>query len=233
MSLLDRKLAKLKISAYSDRNLKNKIGSIKAMYNPDSLRLSYKTNYSANEFINSTVQSNDYSVTLPEDLELDLIFDARMPGNNKSIEKQLSRLQELCYAIDPSRGEPHFLRVSWGNVRWAGQGYFAGRMRSLSFNYTLFDRDATPLRATANLVLIADRSIELQKSQQRLKSPPVAVLNVPAGGGGLPLIAATASTVLVGGISYLSLAWNNDLDSLHDILPGDTLVAPAQEEGTA
>lgn len=260
MSLLDRTLAKLSISAYSDRDLKNKVGEIAAMYNPDSLRLSYQTSYSENEFINSTIQSNNYSITRPADLTLELIFDARMPGNNTSVESQLTLLRGLCYTVNPSRQEPHFLQVKWGNVRWAGNGYFAGRMTSLSYNYTLFDRDATPLRATATLVLKADKSIKQQESEQSLQSPPTSVLSVPAGSGGgtgsataartsntdheeviyyptlagsggLPLIAATASTYLVGGINYLTLAWSNDLDNLNDISPGKMLMAPAQDGG--
>jgi hypothetical protein len=230
MSLLDRKLAKLSITAYSDRDLKNKIGSITAMYNPDSLRLSYQTHYDTNNYINSTIKSNNYSIVRPGDLALELVFDSRMPGNKTPVDAQLSYLRQLCYSVNPSRGEPHFLKVKWGKVRWEGKGYFAGRMTSLSFNYTLFDHDATPLRATANLILVADQSIKQQKSEQELKSPPVSVLSVPAGGGGLPLIAATASTFLVGGINYLTLAWSNDLDNLNDIEPGDTLMAPAQDE---
>lgn len=231
MNVLDRSLAKLSISAYYDRNLKNMVGSITAMYNPDSLQLSYQTSYTANEFINNNILSNDYSVTHPGDLKLELIFDARMPGNKKTIESQLKQLRQLCYSVNPSHGEPHFLRVKWGNMSWADKGYFAGRMTSLSFNYTLFDRDATPLRATASLSLIADQSIELQEKKQSLLSPQVSVLSVPPGEGALPLVAASASSSLVGGIDYLSLAWSNNLNNLDDVEPGQLLMAPAQGGG--
>jgi Contractile injection system tube protein len=230
MSLLNRTLAKLSINAYSDRDLKNNVGAIAAMYNPDSLHLSYQINYEANEFINSTVKSNNYTNMHPGDLMLELVFDSRMPGNKTSVEDQLCYLRQLCSTVNPSSGEPNFLRVEWGNVRWGGKRYYAGRMRSLTFNYTLFDRDATPLRATATLALTADESINLQNSEQSLQAPPFSVLSVVDGDGGLPLI---TGLYLLGVISCLRLAWNNDLDNLHDIAPGDTLIAPAQDGGQA
>jgi hypothetical protein len=201
------------------------------MYNPETLELNFETDYAANEFINTSVQSNNYAVMQPGGLTLELIFDGRMPGNITPIEDQLTYLRQLCSDVNPSRGEPNYLRVQWGNVRWTGQGYFAGRMKSLSYRYTLFDRDATPLRATATLALTADQSIELQKSEQSLRSPPVSVLSVPAGGGGLPLIAAGVASQLVGGMNYLTLAWSNNLDNLNAIAPGQTLLAPAQDGG--
>jgi hypothetical protein len=231
MKFLERSLSKLSLSAFTDRELKHEVGSIEAMYNPDSLELRYQTDYKVNQLINSSIQSNNYATVHPCGLQLELVFDARMPGNKISIEKQLTHLRYLCYTINPSRGEPHFLRIKWGNMRWTGRGYFAGRMTSLSYRYTLFDRDATPLRASVTLSLTADQSIDLQESEQSLQSPPVAVLKVPAGGGGLPLMAANAATVMVGGADYLSLAWSNNLDSLHDIEPGKTLKAPSRSGG--
>lgn len=230
MSLLERSLVKLVLSAFSDRELKHKIGSITAMYNPDSLRLSYATQYNKNEFLNHTLQSNNYASSQPGDLTLELIFDARMPGKYASIEKQLTHLRNLCYVVNPSHGEPNFLQIKWGKMRWSGKGYFAGRMTSMSYSYTLFDRDAKPLRASVTLTLCADTSLKLQKSEQSLKSPPTSVLKVPAGGGGLPLMAAFAGVTMATGMSYLQLAWSNSLDNLADFRPGQILVAPSAPE---
>jgi hypothetical protein len=233
---LQSSLARLSISGYMDRNLRHKIGSLTAMYNPDAVRLNYETKYESNDSINSTILSNDYATTKPGTLSFELIFDARMPGKKKkkkkkAIDKQLARLRHLCYDVNASRGEPHFLKIKWGKLQWANKGYFAGRMVSLTYNYTLFDRDATPLRATATLVVVADPSIALQASQKSLKSPPIRVLKVLPGGGGLPLIAAAASAALAGGTDYLSLAWSNNLDNLGDIVPGGILQAPSLEGG--
>ena len=228
MSLLERSLARLTLTGYTDRDLKHRVGSLKAMYNPDSVQLGYTTEYTANQFINSSIQSNNYAVTRPGNLSLELVFDNRMPGNDEKVEEQLKKLRHLCYDLNPSRGEPHFLRIQWGKMRWAEHGYFAGRMTSLSFRYTLFDRDAMPLRATASLTIAADQSLAQQRSMQQLQSPPTLVLRVPAGGGGLSLMAFGASAFVAGGTNYLDLAISNDLDNLHAIAPGQTLAAPAE-----
>ncbi|MFJ3368113.1 hypothetical protein [Pseudomonas sp. NPDC086251] len=225
-TLLSQGLVKLTITAYADRNLTKVVGMIGAKFNPDSLQLSYATQYSANDFINDTAQSNNYSKTEPGDLGLELVYDDRMFSVGGSLEDELTALRQLCYTVDPSRGEPRFLKVQWGNMRWARNGYFAGRMTALSFHYSLFDRDGTPLHATAKLTIQADESIAKQEAEQSLLSPPGLVISVPAGPANLALVAATASTSLVGGINYLDLAWSNDLDNFDDIKPGQTLVAP-------
>ncbi|PXX59072.1 hypothetical protein SAMN05660489_04876 [Pseudomonas sp. LAMO17WK12:I10] len=227
-TLYNQALTKLTITAYSDRDLTKEVGMIRARFNPDSLQLSYATTYSSEDFINDTVLSNNYTKTEPGDLALDLVYDDRMGKGGASIENQLTALRQLCYTVDPSRGEPRFLKVQWGNMRWARNGYFAGRMTALSFHYSLFDRDGTPLHATASLTIKADESIGKQEAEQNLLSPPGLVISVPAGPTNLALMAATASTFLVGGINYLDLAWSNDLDNLDDTKPGETLVAPAQ-----
>lgn len=233
LSLFNQALVKLTITAYADRDLTKVVGMVSAKFNPDSLQLSYATSYSSNDFINDTVQSNNYSKTEPGDLSLDLVYDDRVTILGAPIEQQLTALRQLCYTVDPSRGEPRFLKVQWGNMRWAQNGYFAGRMTALSFHYSLFDRDGTPLHATARLTIKADESIGKQQAEQNLLSPPGLVISVPPGPTNLALIAATASTSLVGGINYLDLAWSNDLDNLDDAQPGETLVAPAQTTGAS
>ncbi|WP_080416988.1 hypothetical protein [Burkholderia ubonensis] len=229
MSVLERSLTKLTIRGYTDRELNNFLGSVVAMFNPDSLRLSYRATYTPNNFINSNTQSNTYQSASPGALYFELIFDARMPGSTRPLEKQLTELHELCYAVEPASSEPHFLCLSWGKLPMGGGlGLeFIGRCTDFSINYTLFDRDGTPLRAIVSLSLTADASLTLQNAKAKQKSPPVAVFHVPDESS-LPLIAALAGASLKGGIDYLTLADSNDLDTLNAIEPGQTLVAPAQ-----
>ncbi|KWI32625.1 hypothetical protein WM04_13505 [Burkholderia ubonensis] len=229
MNISERSLSKLTIRGYSDREMSNFAGAVVAMFNPDSLRLSYRTQYTPNYFINSDAQSNAYLSSRPGALELELILDARMPGNRRPLEAQLTELHELCYAVEPVSSEPHFLSVSWGKLPMGGAagGDFAGRCTDFSISYTLFDRDGTPLRATVSLSLTADASLILQNAKANQKSPSVTMLSVPDESS-LALIAALLGASLKGGIDYLTLADSNDLDSLHAIEPGQTLVAPVQ-----
>ncbi|CAE6749167.1 hypothetical protein R69927_02082 [Paraburkholderia domus] len=230
MNVLQRRPAKLTLNAYSDREMTQLSGTLSAMYNPDSVSLDYQTDYRPDLFINTTRQSNRYVQTRPGGLTLDLLFDARMPGNHTPIDRQLTHLRSLCYNVNPADSEPRYLQVRWGQMRWDGRGYFSGRMSSLSIRYTLFERDATPLRATATLVLAADGSLTLQGAEEQLKSPATTVVNVPDATS-LAQITHGVSTALAGGTDYLEVAAENGLDSLDAIFPGQTLQVSARRKG--
>ncbi|WP_342323010.1 hypothetical protein AAEY27_00435 [Kosakonia sp. BYX6] len=222
MSLLDRSLAKLTISAWKDREGKIPAGKMQVMYNPESIQLDYQTRYSTEETINKSVQTNRYVISEPSGLGLNLLFDADLPGNSTSIESQMEMLKFLC-AVDASTDTPHFLQITWGNMRWENKGYFAGRASELSINYTLFDRNAAPLRATARLLLVADASIVIQNAEKQLLSPTSTLLNI-ADKATLALMAVSAAASLAANIDYLSLAWQNDMDNLDDFSIGGSLL---------
>ncbi|MBV4465871.1 hypothetical protein KVG95_21315 [Pseudomonas sp. SWRI79] len=216
MGLLDVGLAKLTITAFSDREMKRRVGEIKAMYNPASIQLSYYTDFTENSFINSDVSISSYRKTRPGRLSLELLFDARLPGNNASLDNQLAKLRSLCCEVDSTGNEPRFLQVKWGKMSWNGNGYFAGRMANLVVGYTLFDRDATPLRAKATLSLTADESLEAQQ----LSFNPSSEMNVVT----VPDVSPLALIAAASAVDYLALAVTNGLDNLDDTQPGGTLV---------
>ncbi|WP_421215160.1 hypothetical protein [Aeromonas jandaei] len=230
MNVLERSLSKLTIRGFTDREMRTPVGSLVAMYNPDSLRLNYRTKYSQNEFINTDILSNSYLTSTPGTLDLELVFDARMPGNNLTIEQQLTELHELCYAISPATREPHFLAVSWGKLLVGGAAgrEFNGRCIDYSINYTLFERDGTPLRATVSLSLSADGSIQLQSAINNLKAPSTIVASAPDETL-LPLIARQSNSYLKDSVDYLTLADQNNLDSFYDVKPGQGLIASSSE----
>ncbi len=230
MSLFQRKPTKMTLYAYSDREMTHLSGSLSVMYNPDSVSLDYHTDYTPDQFINTTRQSNRYVQTRPGGLTLELLFDAKMPHSYVPVDRQLSHLRSLCYNVNPADSEPRYLQVRWGQMRWSGKGYFSGRMSSLSVRYTLFDRDATPLRATATLALVADGSLTLQGAEEQLLSPSKAVVNVPDATS-LAHIASAAGTSLAGGADYLQMAADNGLDSLDALVPGQILQVMARNGG--
>lgn len=235
MKFLQLGLSKLKITGFRDREMKHRVGELTAMYNPSSLALDYQTEYRIDDFINSVKQSNHYRKARPGGLTLELIFDGSLPGNSVPVDMQLSALRELVCEVDPGTGEPHFLQVSWGTLRWNGLGYFAGRMTSLAVRYTLFDRDGSPLRAQATLTLSADESLVLQSAQNMLKAPAEIFVPVPDMST-LPLlvsvvsIGALAASVAAGFTDYLAIAYLNNLSSLSDLIAGEPLLFPQSQQ---
>lgn len=223
MSLLERGLAKLTISAWKDREGKIPTGSMSVLYNPENIRLDYQTRYRTEDSINKASQSNSYVISEPVGLVLDLLFDSQMPGNTLPVETQLAMLKSLC-AVDATTDSPHFLRITWGKMRWENKGWFAGRASQLSVNYTLFDRDATPLRASVHLGLVADESFVIQQTEKSQLAPTKALVSVPDLAS-LPQLALSAGSTLADSVDCLMLAWDNDLDNLDDFKPGSVLQA--------
>lgn len=221
MKLLNRGLSKLTITGWKDREGKVEAGRLQADFNPETLQLDYNNSYETTDALNSKTQSSRYVRSAPSGLSLTLLFDGQIAGQKHSVEQQLTLLKTLC-GQDAATESPYFLKLSWGKLRWGSCGYFAGRASGLSVNYTLFDRDATPLRATATLTLVADQSVVLQDAARDLKAPSRKILSVPALAT-LPLMAANAVGNMHDSVDYLSLAWQNGLDSLDDFRPGDLL----------
>ncbi len=223
--IFSQSLVKLTIQAWPDREAnppKMPVGAIDAMYNPASIKLTYGTEYVNNAAANDSTQCKRYVATHPGDLEFDLIFDATLPKNTKSVDDQLAKLRSLGFAVNKETGETPYLRVSWGKMAWNGKGYFAGRLASMEVMYTLFDRDGTPLRATATLHLQADESLQLQQSSQGITAPKLPSITLPD----LSDIALAALLLAGGALAVTDLAMNNNLDSLLALIPGAALFAP-------
>lgn len=220
MGLLERGLAKLKLEAFQADNHQKPFGSMTVMYNPESVNLDYVADYGTASGVNQHHEVSWYRQVQPPTLNLDLILDARGPRGGSPIDEQLSNLRALCFTVS-DKGESPYLRVTWGSMSWHGHGYFSGRLLTLSIAYTLFDRNAKPLRATASLVLKAQTSDEMEKLKA-LRPPAKQALRMPDKTS-LPLLLAQATT-LAGSAAYLTTAYANDVDNLSGWVAGQTLI---------
>ncbi|UZM16229.1 LysM peptidoglycan-binding domain-containing protein [Pseudomonas kielensis] len=232
--LLEFGLSKLKITAYRkrDRNPPDKLGEMRVMYNPDSLDLRYDIDYDADSYINGGMRLNHYKQARPGELQLELLFDASLPGSQQSVESQLAALQMLCCEVDPGTHETPYLKIEWGKMNWHGEDHFAGRAASLQVKYTRFNRKAEPQRAIATLTLTADSSQTLQATELAKLAAQQASSRIPDMSW-LPMAAATLASIAgMRAFSVLDVAKANDLDSLDAIKPGDTLVVPSETADT-
>jgi len=220
MGLLERGLAKLTLEAYQGDNQEKKVGAFTAMYNPESVNLDYTARYETAAGMNQHHDVSWFQQVLPPTLSLMLILDARGPQRGQPVDQQLSHLRALCFTVG-ERGEPPYLRVSWGSMSWHGHGYFSGRLINLAIAYTLFDRDAKPLRATATLTLRAQTSDEMARLKAT-RAPTKQVLQMPDKTS-LPQLLAQ-STAASGSAAYLATAYANDADNLSGWSPGQMLI---------
>ncbi|MFP3507268.1 hypothetical protein [Burkholderia sp. SIMBA_062] len=222
MALLERGLEKLTLTAFKTRDWGGELGSFVVMYNPESVRFDFMTQLRNEDSINRHNQVSEFGRVTPPHLDLELILDARGPGERRSVDEQISQLRALCLTVG-EKGETPYLRVSWGKMRWHGHGYFGGRCERLGIAYTLFDRNATPLRATASLSLVAINSDDMEALR---KGAPVKQSIIKASARDtLPLLATVASaSAAVSAVDYLHVAYANDLDNLRNLIPGQALV---------
>ncbi|QRR07655.1 hypothetical protein FPJ27_37225 (plasmid) [Burkholderia sp. MS455] len=216
MGLLERGLAKLKLESYKSGDKSSKLGSLDAMYNPESVYLYYAAKYNEVAGVNQHEEDSWYQQVNVPTLTLDLILDARGPRGGQPVDEQLSSLRALCFTVG-SKGESPYLRVTWGKMSWHGHGYFDGRLVSMSVAYTLFDRNATPLRATAKLVLRAQTSDEMAK----FKAGGALAKETEKVKDKTPL----PQTFPEGEKKYLEHAKDNDLNNLTELPSGKSLVA--------
>jgi len=181
---LSNNLEKMTIESYSDIQLQQFVDGIEVMYNPAEIPLSFSAEYRESAALNSVANPPTFVEVRPTTLEVPLIFDAQLPANlfsvgmSRDIEGMLKKLKRMCGMIDSKTLETRYLKLQWGRFEWMGAGYFAGRMQQLSVRYTLFDRHATPLRASVSLSLIEDQDPEKVKAELGLGSRLPAVMRV-------------------------------------------------------
>lgn len=187
-SVIDNKLSnnleKMTIESYSDIQLQQFVDAIEVMYNPAEIPLSFSAEYRESAALNSVANPPTFVEVKPTTLEIPLIFDAQLPANlfsmgmDRDIEGMLKKLKSMCGMIDSKTLETRYLKLQWGRFQWMGAGYFAGRMQQLSVRYTLFDRHATPLRASVSLSLIEDQDPDRVRAELGLSSRLPAVFRV-------------------------------------------------------
>lgn len=239
--LLTPELAKITIEAYSDAGFKNAIkksgvtskSRLSLPYNPASLETSYSSSYSVKNTIkqeNKKAEEDNlkYDGIVPYTLAFTIILDATLPENSElDITETVSVLETFGYATHPDTGTPPYLKVSWGDTVWSqGKEELHCRMSTMNVSYTLFDSNGKPLRASVRLSFVEQRPTGDFKENMAVLSLPkvnVSVPDLPALATLMALLVTTAAAANES-IEYVNAAFENDLDNLHALVPGETLI---------
>lgn len=157
---------KLTIGSLEDETL-----TVQAQFNPKEVQLDRQVpwgehNVRDNRPVRWRGDTNEhdaeYTGAPGRTLTLELLFDhyelEDTPAKPRSVEPILDALDEMACVTDPSGDDddrrPHHCVVTWG----AGSGMqglrpFRCVIESISSKLTMFDRDGTPVRATATVKL--------------------------------------------------------------------------------
>ncbi|MEG6258822.1 hypothetical protein [Enterobacter bugandensis] len=250
--LVSPKLTKLTIEAYSDATFKKSISSSgvstkKALvlpYNPESVNCSYGSLFRRVDAIDNGSSTGsgkkkannlEFDGSVPGTLSMSLILDATLAENSSlDIAETIKILETFGFSQHSKENQPPYLKVSWGEVIWGGEDEtFKCRLQNMSYANTLFAPNGKVLRATVNLTFIQESPLRsFKESAAALSLPDVNVTapDLPVLATLMALIGSTAA-LYDESLDYLSGARENDMDNLHDMVPGQTMIFGTQSSG--
>jgi nucleoid-associated protein YgaU len=234
------KLEKLQILAFKDKDRGDAwipeggtSNVLEVHYNPESFKVTYSNTYQP-----ATQPGPKGEAAKPAqwlhagvtNLVLKLIFDGTNVSHFgvellfglPSVADQVKQFLGLCFEPTPSTHAPPFLKLIWGqNTLFYRNEPFQCRVGNADVEYSLIDRDGSPLRADLTVTFISDPETTL-----RLSSPDVTHRRVVRAGDTLPLL---CREIYGSTDHYLHVAAVNDLDDIRALQPGTELIFPPLE----
>ncbi|BGI51720.1 MAG: peptidoglycan-binding protein [Candidatus Hamiltonella defensa (Ceratovacuna japonica)] len=215
------KLEKLTIYAYdyAQRSQRQKTApSFQALFNPESYSIFFKNTF-------SRFEQTQYLGEMPQYLAVTLLLDNTgvmsegiLPVNpGQDVQQEVKRFLKLTYDIYGKTHEARYLTLEWGRLS------FDCRLSSVDVNFTLFDRDGTPLRAELAAVFIQDVESQKRVLLEDKQSPDLSHIKLVTRSDTLPLMAYEAYNDVD---YYLHLAQHNRLDNFRRLQVGSTLRIP-------
>lgn len=214
-------LIKLKIEAYEAPNCTGaQMGTITAMFNPETYSRTYNVNYKASDENSSNATTMIFTGIGQNDLTLKLIVDGTgivpIPGAT-SVDDYITKFKSVVYNYQGKEHRPNYLKLTWGNLT------FTGICESINITYNLFKDDGSALRATMNVKFIESTDYKTKAKEAQKSSPDLTHIRTVKAGDTLPLM-----TYHIYGDSsyYLQVAQVNNLTSVSAIKPGDQIYFP-------
>ncbi|MFJ6054780.1 peptidase M23 [Streptomyces sp. NPDC092307] len=127
---------------------------IRLMFNPNRLSLGKSVALARNHATSAeSAPVPQFTGSAPRTLSLEAFFDnslIRGTSVQRAVEDLLDCCEPTSSSIRANRPSPPWVRLEWGR---ANSVRFNAYLTHVSADYTLFDRDGTPLRATCGLTL--------------------------------------------------------------------------------
>jgi nucleoid-associated protein YgaU len=204
-----------------------KLETVKFQFNPSTLSLSKSTEWRRKPArMAEEAALPEFVGSGPRTLSVNVFLDDTDDHENK-VEKRVEELLTACVPTKKSiaRKMPAspWVRFEWGKAKSVS---FDGVLSSLSVDYSLFDVDGKPLRATCALS-IEEASVGLPGQNPTSGAREARRTHRVVAGDSLPQLAfheygdATA---------WRAIAEANDIDDPMVLVPGTDLLVPAERE---
>lgn len=141
--------------------LLNKAFSVQ--FNPESYSISKSVNWGPPKKSNGEEGKTERQVNAPtvefqgggsRQLTLELFFDVtEKVGENVDVRQETNKIVALT-RIERDQGRPRVCEVTWGDAPQGSDFPFIGVITSLTQNFTLFNRNGTPLRANLSVTFL-------------------------------------------------------------------------------
>ena len=216
------------------------------MFNPGSLSIKYENRFARDQTVSkpgNTDQDKPDPGRKPRFLGRDIAtLEIKILIDGTGVTDELGLFTGLGFKVEPVSekvqkflaltmipGEqthsPNNLTLNWGKVIRD----FKCSLKSVDINYSLFDRDGSPLRAELNCIFISNNDSDDKDEIISLSSPDLTHVRTVRQGDSLP---ALCKDIYGDSSYYLKVAQVNELDNFRALEAGIQLFFPPLEKST-
>lgn len=201
-----------------------------AYINPDEYSLNYnviadkETELGRNGSEGTFIGTEPLEVTLKFFLDGTNVVPIKKTGDKLDVKEKIGDFHKVIgYEGDIHR--PRFLRLIWGKGAWlrTNQDCFDCYLKTASFQYKLFDKDGTPLRAIITATFLEALPKPPKEAAEGNSSPDLTHVRVVKEGDTLP---AMTGAIYGDFRYYLEVARINNLQDFRNLPPGKKLFFP-------
>ncbi|MFZ6010891.1 MAG: CIS tube protein [Bacteroidota bacterium] len=220
MAASSGRLQYLTLVGYKDKTFKSKIGAYRALINPDKYSQRYEIKFDDEQGIGTSNATLKYKRTTPPGLDFELIFDGTgvLSTSRTDVLSDINNFKKVVYTYNGDIHKPNYIKLIWGKGL-----SFQCQLTSLSFNYTLFKTDGSPLRARATASFKEYQNPNQVAAHADDESPDMTHEHVVIAGDTLP---GLTQKMYGSSTHYLQVASYNKLENFRQLVPGTKLLFP-------
>ena len=220
----DAQLTKLKIVAYKDAQFSDQAsdGEFTSLLNPEKYTFKYAIESNNDQAAGTSDLSPKFNKKLPEDLELDFLFDrtgviAQASTEDEGIIDDIEKFKKVVLDYSGDEHKPYYLIISWGTL------LFKGSLKEMDIEFKLFKPNGAPLRAVAKAKFQGFVEDDLRVAMENNQSPDLTHLRTVVEGDTLPLM---SHKIYGDSKYYLEVARVNDIGNFRKLEPGRQIFFP-------
>lgn len=212
-------LIKMKIIGFKEGKFQTKRNELDLQINPASLKYTMGISYSKDKRMGVSGKEIKFDSYDDSTLTFDILLDDTgvIPMKRKSIVDTINFLEEVLYNLDGDTHDPNYLHVNWGSFS------YKGRVSSLSYDYTMFRPDGSPLRVKISVTLTGYMNKLYESQIVNRRSPDLSRLIVLKSGES---VAFWCNEIYGDGSYCMEVARYNNLPDFRNVPAGTELLFP-------